>query len=390
MVDVTPPPTLAQLLAVLGEYLVLDDTDCLSLPPAAYRSSELYTLEVEKIFKTAWLCVGRAEYIPNPGDYYACEVLGDMLIIVRGDDGEIRALSNICRHRSMPLVQDSGSTRRFVCPYHAWTYATDGRLLSAPYMEGSRRFDRDQCGLPCYRLEEWFGFLFVNLDEDAPPLAARMQTLEGYIANYRVAEQKEIFHYESVWDGNWKLSAENSMEYYHHIGLHSDTVQDAMPGQNSYTPPPPADLSFTHMRCRMNEAFKSGGHTMTPKGRLDTFTEEDLTTGYMVYIWPAFTMAMRPNGNNWLSFHPQAAERTGILGGYLVSPDLLEVAPDIGEQRRGIMQRVNEQDRLATTELAKAMHSSKAARGPLSPFEQTIAQFYRWLARELAGQSDPA
>ena len=68
---VSPQPTLAQLLAVLGEYLTLDDTDCLSLPPAAYRSSELYALEIEKIFKHAWMCVGRAEYIPNPGDYYA-------------------------------------------------------------------------------------------------------------------------------------------------------------------------------------------------------------------------------------------------------------------------------------------------------------------------------
>ena len=308
----SPQPTLAQLLAVLGEYLTLDDTDCLSLPPAAYRSSELYALEIEKIFRHAWICVGRAEYIPNPGDYYAFDVLGDMLIIVRGGDGEVRALSNICRHRFMPLVQDSGSTRRFVCPYHAWTYATDGRLLSAPGMEGAGRFDREQCGLPRYRLEEWFGFLFVNLDEDAPPLAARMRTLEGYIANYRVAEQKEIFHYESVWDGNWKLSAENSMEYYHHMGLHSDTVQDYMPGQNSYTPPPPADLSFTHMRCGMNEAFKSSGHTMSPRGRLDTFTEEDLTTGYLVYIWPAFTMAMRPNGNNWLSFHPQDPSAPGF------------------------------------------------------------------------------
>ena len=190
---VSPQPTLAQLLAVLGEYLTLDDTDCLSLPPAAYRSSELYALEIEKIFKQAWMCVGRAEYIPNPGDYYAFDVLGDMLIIVRDDDGEIHALSNICRHRFMPLVQDAGNTRRFVCPYHAWTYATDGRLLSAPGMAGAGRFDREQCSLPRYRLEEWFGFLFVNLNEDAPPLAAQMRTLEGYIANYRVAEQKRFF-----------------------------------------------------------------------------------------------------------------------------------------------------------------------------------------------------
>jgi phenylpropionate dioxygenase-like ring-hydroxylating dioxygenase large terminal subunit len=384
MIGSVSMPALDQLLAMLAEYLELDDTDCLSLPPAAYLSSEFFNLEIENIFKKSWLCVGRVEYVPNRGDYYTIDLLGDKLIIVRGEDDDIRALSSICRHRNMPIVQDSGNTRRFTCPYHAWTYATDGRLLAAPYMEGSQRFAKENCSLPQYRLEKWAGFLFVNFDREAPPLASRMHTLDRHIANYRVPEQTEILHYEAVWEGNWKLSAENSMEYYHHVGLHKDTVQDYMPAKNSYTPAPPEDLSFTHMRCGMNESFKSGGHIMHPQGRLDTFSEEDLTTGYLVYVWPAFTMAMRPNGNNWLSFHPQGPERTGILGGYMASPDLLEVAPDIGEQRREVIERVNEQDRLATSELAKAMHSSEAARGPLSPFEQTIAQFYRWLARELA------
>ena len=251
MVDVAPMATIEQLLEILSEYLELEDTDCQTLPPAAYRSSDLYELEIEKIFKKSWLCVGRAEYVSDPGDYYVFDLLGDMLVIVHGEDGEIHALSNVCRHRS--------------------------------------------------------------------------------------------------------------------------------------TPPPPNDLSFTHMRCGMNQAFRSGGHAMTPTGHLDTFIEEDLSTGYLVYVWPAFTMAMRPNGNNWLSFLPKGPERTGILGGYMEPPDLVAATPDIAEQRREVIARVNEQDKLATTELAKAMHSSKAARGPLAPFEQTIAQFYRWLARELVG-----
>jgi phenylpropionate dioxygenase-like ring-hydroxylating dioxygenase large terminal subunit len=376
-------PTIDELLTILGEYLELDDNDCLTLPPSAYRSPELYELEMKTIFEKEWLCVGRAEYVPEAGDYYAFDLLGEMLVIARGDDGEVRALSNVCRHRYMPIVQGCGNTQRFVCPYHSWSYATDGRLLGAPYMDGSKRFDPSKCSLPRYRLETWAGFVFVNLDEKAPPLEPRMQTLDAYIANYRVPEQVEIMHYESVWDGNWKLSAENSMEYYHHVGLHKDTVQDYMPAKKSYVPPPPGDLSFTHMRCGMNEAYKAGGHTMTPRGRLDTFTEEDLTTGYLVYVWPAFTMAMRPNGNNWLSFHPRGPERTGILGGYMTSPEVLDEFPDIGEQRREVMSQVNEQDKLATTELAKALRSGKAARGPLSPFEGTLPQFYRYLARVL-------
>jgi len=378
-----PDTHLETLLGVFLEYLSLGDLECLSLPPAAYLCEALHELELERIFKHEWLCVGREEHIPNPGDYYSFDLLGEMLLIIRGDDGEVRALSNICRHRYMPLAQGEGNMKRIVCPYHSWGYATDGQLIAAPYMDGSKHFNPERCRLPSYRLETWAGFIFVNLDENAPTLASRMTTLEGYIDNYRVGGQVEIMHYVDEWAGNWKLSAENSMEYYHHVGLHKDTVQEQLPAKNSYVPPPPQDLSFTHMRCGMNESFKIKGHPMNPSGDIEHFTEEELTTGYMVYIFPAFTMAMRPNGNNWLSFRPSSVENTKILGGYLVSPDLLEQTPDIGAQRRELILKVNAEDALATTELAKAMHSSKAARGPLGPFEGTVAQFYRYLARTL-------
>jgi hypothetical protein len=122
---------------------------------------------------------------------------------------------------------------------------------------------------------------------------------------------------------------------------------------------------------------------MNPAGRLDLFTEEELGTAYLVYVFPAFTMAMRPNGNNWLSFRPSGPERTHVLGGYLVTPELLDTTPEIVEQRRELIARVNEEDSLATTELARVIKSMKAQRGPLGPFEGTIAQFYRYVARSL-------
>ncbi len=378
---------LEALLRILAEYLSRDDSDCESLPPDAYLSPELHRLEVERIFRREWLCVGREEDVAAPGDYYCIDLLGDPLVIVRDDEGQVRALSSVCRHRYMLVVTGAGRTSRFVCPYHAWTYATDGRLVAAPYMKGSKRFRKDRCRLPEYRLESWCGFLFANLDDDAEPLAPRMKTLEQHIENYRVGQQVEIMRYESEWAGNWKLSAENSMEYYHHVGLHKTTVGKQLPARNTYLPPAPADLSFAHERCAIDEAFKTTGHPFNPRGRLDSFTEEELETGYMVYVFPAFTMAMRPNANNWLSFRPDGPENTKVLGGYLVSPEVRAEFPDLAEERRELILRVNEEDSRATTELAKVMRSSKAARGPLSPFEATIAQFYRYLARTLAGAS---
>ena len=371
------------LRPVLAEYLELEDTECLSLPPAAYLSKELHQREVAAIFRREWLCVGRAEYVPEPGDFFTYQLLDEPLLIVRGEDGKVRALANICRHRLMPVAEGAGHAKRFVCPYHAWTYATDGQLVGAPYMKGAKNFEMQSCKLPSYRLEEWYGFLFVNLDDDAAPLGPRMHTLEEHIANYRVDSQVSILRYQQQWAGNWKLSAENSMEYYHHVGLHINTVGGQMPARMTYLPPAPADFSFTHECCGVSEEFKEGDHPFNPKGNLDSFTEAELNCGYMVYIFPAFTMAMRPNTNNWLSFVPAGTENTRVLGGYLVSPEVRDEFPDLAEQRRDLILKVNEEDSLATTELAKVVRSSKAARGHLSPFEGTVAQFYRYLARTL-------
>src|SRR5229473_8536142 len=95
---------LNQLLATLREYRTLDDLDCLTLPADAYLSPELHRIEVEQIFRKEWLCVGRVEQIPNPGAYFTTEILREPMVIVRGADGALRALSTICRHRFMPVV----------------------------------------------------------------------------------------------------------------------------------------------------------------------------------------------------------------------------------------------------------------------------------------------
>ena len=379
-----PDNSLDTLLSVLGEYLTLEDENCLSLPPAAYGSSELHEHELKNIFHREWLCVGREEYIPRTGDFYCFQLLEDPLIIVRGVDGQPQALSNVCRHRYMPLVSGSGKTDRFMCPYHAWTYDLQGELVAAPHMERSQRFRMKDCRLPVYRLESWNGFLFVNLDDNASSLATRMMTLDAHIDNYQVGGQVEIMHYEAEWAGNWKLAAENSMEYYHHVGLHRETLQAQTPARKTYLPPAPQDRSFCHQRCGMNlDDADTLDHPMKTLGNVDTFTKEELSTSYMVYSYPAFTMAMRPNTNNWLSFQPMDEGRTRVLGGYLVSEEVRDRHPDIAEQKRDLILRVNEEDSLATTELGRTVRSTRAARGPLSGFEGTLTQFYRYLARSL-------
>jgi phenylpropionate dioxygenase-like ring-hydroxylating dioxygenase large terminal subunit len=373
--------SLNALLEQIGAYLETPDEACWTLPPEAYVSRELHELEVRRIFERSWLCVGREEYVPNAGDYYTIDVMGEPVIVVRGKDGRVRALNAACRHRFMPVAAGKGNVDRFVCPYHSWTYATDGRLIGAAHMERSRVFDTKSCGLSPYRLDSWMGFLFVNLDDDAKPLQPTMAAMERATAHYRIAEQTEIFHYEKEWAGNWKLSAENSMEYYHHLGLHLHSIAVQTPAKGTYMPTGPVlpDETFTQQRCRM----ETKRHAMNPHGDLRGFTEEELSTAYMVYVFPAFTMAMRPGTNNWLSFRPAGPEKTNVLGGYLMWKDIAEEEPELARARRELIMQVNDEDEHATSDLAKVLRSRKAARGPLSHFEATIAQFYRYLARAL-------
>jgi phenylpropionate dioxygenase-like ring-hydroxylating dioxygenase large terminal subunit len=379
--------SLDHLLDDLAQYVTTPEESCWSLPRDAYLSPDLHDLEVREIFEKSWLCVGREEYVANPGDYFTLDLMDEPIVIVRGTDGEIRALNSACRHRYMPVVAGKGNAKRFVCPYHTWTYATDGRLIGAPHMEGSKVFDKAACSLPQYRLESWQGFLFVNLDDDAAPLQVSMASMDKAATNYRVHEQTEVFHYEMTWNGNWKLSAENSMEYYHHIGLHSGTVGVQMPAKGAYFPDSTqADETFTHSRCRVGDEFLGGAdHPLNPRGDLTGLTQEELETGYLVYVYPAFTMAMRAGTNNWLAFRPDGPEKTKVLGGYLMWRDLVEEDPEITSARAELIEKVNTEDALATTELARVMRSRKADRGPLAPFEKTIAQFYKYLGRTLAG-----
>jgi len=126
-------------------------------PPGVFYTSEaFFEHERATLLRRGWHCVGRADEFAASGDYLTLHLLGEPLIVARDKDGAIRALSNVCRHRGMPLAQGAGNANRFICPYHAWTYATDGRLLRAARMQNAA-FDPETCRLPAFACGLRFG-----------------------------------------------------------------------------------------------------------------------------------------------------------------------------------------------------------------------------------------
>ena len=195
-----------------------------SSPPATYYKREHYELEVERIFLKEWLWVGHAEHVTEPGDYFSFTLVDEPIIVVRDKVGELRAFSAVCRHRGALLTTEKGNCKFFKCPYHAWTYALSGELLSAPEMEKVSGFDRSQHGLTELRAEIWEGIVFVNFDPQARPLASSLEDLSSLLENYKMGElvctERRIY----TFPANWKVTVENAVEAYHVLGTHDTSA----------------------------------------------------------------------------------------------------------------------------------------------------------------------
>jgi len=193
-----------------------------SIPARCYYDEDVYAFEVDHILKKNWLCVGRWDHARNPGDYFTRRMFGESLIIIRGKDGQLRALINSCRHRWSQMVPEgTGHTNLLICPNHSWTYNLDGTLRGVAVAD-IPGMDKSKCNLHSVRLEVWQGYVFINFDPDAPSLNAQLDAegLTELVHNWGLDKYEltgEHF-YEADW--NYKFSVENGYEVYHNEGVH--------------------------------------------------------------------------------------------------------------------------------------------------------------------------
>lgn len=215
-----------------------------TLPPACYTDAEFYEFEKEAVFNHEWLCIGRESWVQEPGDYFTSRIVGEPLLVTRTREGELRAMSSVCQHRGMLVAEGRGNARGFVCPYHHWTYGLDGSLVNAPAMNKTCNFDKSRHGLPGIRTETWQGFLFINFDDEAPPLAPRLRALDEALERYGLAEALDQPPREAgkyAW--NWKVMFENNNDGYHANKLHQGPLHDFVPSAMARFPDLPEDTA---------------------------------------------------------------------------------------------------------------------------------------------------
>ena len=364
---------------------VLSVAEACTLPAVCYTDDEFLDFERGALFDHEWLCVGRVDKIADPGDYFTTTVNGERLIISRAKDNTIHAFSAICQHRGMQIVDDCGNCGTFTCPYHQWVYGLDGRLLGAPAMERTAGFTKSEWGLPNLRVEVWLGFVFVNFDTGAAPLAPTLASYEPYLANYDLAHAAAPGSFtltDLPW--NWKVMFENFNDGYHANRLHH-TIQDFCPSNLATFPVEWDEMSNVIFRTN-GYTHIDGGFNATTKALLPVFpdlTEEERWRSTFALIPPTLCLGTAPDQAFYFIVTPKTAETIDVEIGYLLHPSALEhpMFEHLFAMSDAGVQVFVRQDQDATAKVQRGMHSRFAARGRYSWQEESHVQFNRWLVQ---------
>ena len=296
-----------------------------TLPGHYYTDTAIFEIEQAKIFESTWFCVARADDVAKPGQFRSARVGRESVLVVRGRDNSIRAFLNVCRHRGARLcTEESGEVKRvFQCPYHAWTYDLDGRLIGTPNVQENELFDRSSYPLHPVAVDEYAGFVFVNLaDRPRPLMESLTQGTESMTAFERFAMQDLRIGVRIVYEveANWKIIVENYNECLHCPTVHPELVK-VVPLFRF------GEVWDDEMRDGGN-AMVEGATSFTIEGRSELPTlpgllPEDLGRYYGSYQFPNLMLNLHPDCVMYYLGYPRGPSHTTVVSEYLFPPEVI-------------------------------------------------------------------
>jgi phenylpropionate dioxygenase-like ring-hydroxylating dioxygenase large terminal subunit len=356
------------------------------LPPACYTDTAFFEFEKEAIFACEWLCVGREAWVKNPGDFFTAMHMGEPLVVVRGRDDVVRAMSTVCQHRAMLVAEGKGNTHGFVCPYHHWSYALDGQLVGAPAMSRACGFDKRSVRLPQFKVETWLGFIFINFNPAAAPLAPRLGNLTEVLANYDLADADENGDFdENTFPWNWKVMFENNNDGYHANRLHAGPVHDVAPSSLSEFPQDLPDDTAGYYRFNRT-LHPDMSFNPTLKALLPVFpklTPDERHRLLFANVPPSLSLIIRSDLVAFIILHTNTHDTITARRGWLAAPGamsepLFKERLDINLQASA---KIAEQDIHVDTLIPIGLRSRFAVRGRYSWQEQAQREFNAWLVK---------
>ncbi len=358
-----------------------DPDDNLSLPGWLYHDPEFFEAENARFLRAALQVVCHLSELPNTGDWRSLDYLGESVIVVRGDDGEVRAFANVCRHRGSRLVDgEAGCAKKLVCPYHAWTYGLDGRLTGVPMKAEYPGLDQGKLGLAPIALEIWRGFVFVTLEPGAPSVAEMMAPYEHEIAPYRFEELQPIGRVTLRPRAlNWKAIADNYSDGLHipigHPGLTRLFGRSYAIEANAHVDRMSGLLAERPSANPSERAYQA----LLP--RVDHLPEAQQKLWLYYKLWPNVAFDIYPDQIDFMQFLPTSATTTTIREISYALPD------DRREMRAArylnwrINRQVNAEDTRLIDRVQAGMATPRYVAGPLGTSEVCLRSFARKLRR---------
>jgi phenylpropionate dioxygenase-like ring-hydroxylating dioxygenase large terminal subunit len=358
-----------------------DPLDGMSLPGWIYHDSEFFAAERSAFLRAAPQVVCHDSDIAAPGEWRRLDYLGESVIVIRGDDGKARAFANVCRHRGSRLVDgEAGCARVLTCPYHAWSYARDGKLVGVPQRQQYPGLESSELGLAELPLENWHGFLFVTLEPGAPPVAEMMAPFEDEVAPYRFEGLRAIGRVTlRERELNWKTIADNYSDGLHipvgHPGLtrlfgknyriearqHVDRMEGDLREEPSTDPGERAYQKF-----------------LPEVGRLPATHRRK----WLYYkLFPNVAFDIYPDQVDFMQFLPLSATKTVIREISYALPDERREMKAARYLNWRINRRVNAEDTVLIARVQEGMQSPSYKAGPLGTSEVCLRSFAQKLRR---------
>lgn len=393
-----------------------------SLEADFYLSPAIFDMDMEEIFGRHWIFVAVEPDIPEPGDYLAVDVGRHSVVLVRDDDGQVRAYHNVCRHRGARLcAQPQGSVGNLVCSYHQWTYTLNGKLAYAEHMGDG--FDKSLYSLKPVRVESLSGLIFICLDPEAPSdFGVMREQVEPYLRPHQIRNCKVAAQIDIIEDCNWKLTLENNRECYHCAVNHPELTVSLFEFGFGYQPSPSNAEQMEHFERISAERCREWEAAGLPSAELEAL--DGCVTGYRVRRLPLDlagesqtldgnaasskllgTLARRDLGglslwtqpNAWfhlMSDHivafsalPLGPERTLVRTRWLVHKDAVENVDYHVDNLTAVWRATNAQDRALVELSQQGVRSPAYQPGPYSPFtESLVDKFCNWYIGRLAAR----
>ena len=340
--------------------------DAATLPARAYAGAEVLSEEKTRVFGASWQLVGRADQVAAPGGFFTARVADEEVLVLRGEDASLRALSNVCRHRAGPVASGAGSCHVLKCGYHGWSYALDGRLLGTPEFEGVSNFRRGEIRLPEFSVDTWLGLVFVNLLPNAPSLATMLDDLPRRLAGRGLDGMGFAFRKDWTLDCNWKVYVDNYLEGYHIPVVHPELMEELDYG---------AYRTETFANHVLQVApIKAEGGRLRAEGAADE-------ASYW-WIWPNLMLNVYPDNFSTNLIIPLGPEKTlTIFEWFFPEPGRPEVAKKAEETVR-FSDEIQIQDIAICEAVQRGLRSKTYVRGRYSPKRESgVHHFHRlWAA----------